>query len=375
MIKPLIALWKKEFLQMVRDPAMLRVLIIAPLIQLVILSYAINTELKNMRVAIIDYDQSPQSQRLIEKIFATGYFIPAANQTNSQSTTIRDLYQSKAELVIVIPRDFAENLENSAEVQAIIDGQHSNVAAIGLGYLQRMILQYNLERLSEKKQINQVPLIKEYQIIPIVRVWFNPDLEPKWFFVPGISVLLITITATLLSGLSIVKEKEIGTIELLLVVPMKRWQLIAGKIVPFYFLSILILTISLIVGMLWFRIPFVGSPIDLWIGVTLYLFFLLSLGLLISTLSKTQSQAMFLVWFLLIFSILTSGFFFPVENMPNWLQSLTVINPMKYMMVIVRGVLVKGANLFQLFQHYGMLALLGILTFICAIVRYQQKLV
>lgn len=375
MIKPLIALWKKEFLQMVRDPAMLRVLIIAPLIQLVILSYAINTELKNMRVAIIDYDQSPQSQRLIEKIFATGYFIPAANQTNSQSTTIRDLYQSKAELVIVIPRDFAENLENSAEVQAIIDGQHSNVAAIGLGYLQRMILQYNLERLSEKKQINQVPLIKEYQIIPIVRVWFNPDLEPKWFFVPGISVLLITITATLLSGLSIVKEKEIGTIELLLVVPMKRWQLIAGKIVPFYFLSILILTISLIVGMLWFRIPFVGSPIDLWIGVTLYLFFLLSLGLLISTLSKTQSQAMFLVWFLLIFSILTSGFFFPVENMPNWLQTLTVINPMKYMMVIVRGVLVKGANLFQLFQHYGMLALLGILTFICAIVRYQQKLV
>ncbi|MCX7835571.1 MAG: ABC transporter permease [bacterium] len=373
-MRPLLALWKKELLQMIRDPAMLRVLIAAPIIQLLILSYAINTELKQMRVAIVNYDQSNESRRFIEKLFATDYFVPVSIYISSYSSAIQAFMQSEAEMVIILPENFSQPQNENQNIQIIVDGQHSNVASLGLGYLQRMVAQYNLQRIEQMKLDGKLPFSIYQTIEPVVRVWYNPNLDPKWFFVPGICVLLITIIATLLSGIAIVKEREIGTIELLLVAPIRRWQLIIGKIVPFYFLSLLLLGLAFIVGLLWFRVPFIGSWFDIWLGVTLYLFFLLSLGLFISTLSKTQAQAMFLVWFILIFSILTSGFFFPVENMPKWLQTMTIVNPMKYMMIIVRCVMLKGASWIELWDNYIMLAGLGLITAIAAIFRYQQKL-
>lgn len=374
-MRPLIAMWKKEFQQMFHDPAMLRILLIVPIIQLLILSYSINTELKQMRVIVLDYDHSISSKKLTENIFASSYFVPVEFPVSSFSQAEQYILQSKAEMILTIPQHYEKQMMSGAVIQAVIDGQNSNVASIGLGYLQRMIYQQNQEILSEQIYEGKKVDVSTWQIEPIIRIWYNQENDSKLFFVPGISILLITITATLLSGIAIVKEREIGTIELLLVAPIRKWHIIAGKIIPFYFLSLVLLTFALAVGMSWFRVPFLGSPFTLWAGVTLYLFFLLSLGLFISTVSKTQSQAMFLVWFLLIFSIMMSGFFFPIENMPNWLQKLTLLNPMRYVISIIRCVLLKGSTISQLSTEFISLLVLGGMAFTSAVLRYRQKLV
>ncbi len=373
-MRQLLFLLRKEFQQLRRDPAMMRVLLVAPLVQMLVLSYAINTDLKEMKAVMVDLDRTQASSQFIAKFFGTDYFqrVHPEVGTFSEATTL--LEHGKADLIVTIPRGFAADKLKNAQIGLTVDGQNSNVAGLGSGYAARLIADMNLTQMKEWKRQGRLPEGTDVQIRPVVRFWFNPELESKHFMVPGIVVMLISTVSGMLAGIAIVKEKEIGTIELLLVAPLERWQLVAGKLLPFFILSFGAMSLALAIGMIWFGVPFSGSSLTLIGGVSLYLVVMLSVGLLVSTMSATQMQAMFSVWFVLIFGIMTSGFFFPIENMPKWLQYITIPNPMRYMMEIMRSVLIKGSSLVDLKQQFAMLTGLGAIVFALAVTRFQKQL-
>ena len=373
-MRQLVFLLRKEFQQLKRDPAMLRILLVVPIVQLLVLSYAINTDLKEMRAVIVDLDRTQESEKFIAQWFGTDYFKRVHPEVTSFAEGSELLQTGKADMIVTIPREFGKDRLRSAQIDLTLDGQNSNVAGLGSGYAARLIAEMNQSIMDEQKRLGKLPEGIDAQVRPIVRFWYNPDLDTKHFMVPGILVMLITIVSVLLSGIAIVKEKEIGTIELLLVAPLERWQLVAGKLVPFFIAAFFEVSLGLVIGILWFGIPFAGSPFTLALGVAFYLIVTLSLGLFISTFSSTQMQSMFSTWFFLMFAIMTSGFFFPVENMPKWLQYLTIPNPMRYMMEIVRSVFIKGSSVLQLKTQFAMLALLGAGLFTLAVTRFQKQL-
>ncbi|MDK9699141.1 MAG: ABC transporter permease [bacterium] len=374
-MRQLFYLLQKEFWQFRKDPAMMRVILVVPIVQMLILSYAANTDLKEMRMIVIDYDRTIESRKLVETFYSSNYFKPAEETANSFSAATRELDHGNTDVILTIPSGYSRAITNSkAQLGLTVDGTNSNIAGLGSGYAAQIIAETNKKLMQERKDKGLLPDGMDVAIQPVVRIWFNPETNVKMFMVPGILVMLITTISGMLSGVAIVKEKEIGTIELLLVAPLSRWQIIAGKLIPFFILSFVVMGIGLTVGMLWFKVPFAGSVLTLIVGSSLYLGVTLAVGLFVSTFSSTQMQAMFSVWFFLIFGILTSGFFFPVENMPEWLQKLTLLNPMRYMMEIVRSVLLKGATFHHLTFQLLALGALAITTFSFAVARFKQQL-
>ncbi len=373
-MRQLLFLLRKEFQQLRRDPAMLRILFMMPIIQLLVLSYAINTDLKQMRTVVVDLDHTQESSKFITQFFATDYFKRVYPGTTTFADATHRIESTQTDLIVTIPRGFATDHLKNAQIGLTVDGQNSNVAGLGSGYAARAIAEINQSTLEDWKRQGRLPEGVDIRINPVVRFWYNPELEIRHFMVPGIAVLLVTLISGMLSGIAIVKEKEIGTIELLLVAPLERWQLVAGKLLPFFILSFIVITFALAVGMLWFGVPFTGSPLTLGLGLAFYLLVTLSIGLFVSTVSSTQMQAMFSIWFFMMFAIMTSGFFFPVENMPQWLQYLTLLNPMRYMMEIMRCVLLKGSSVLDLRSQFLSLAGLGIAMFTLAVNRFQRQL-
>ena len=342
---------------------MLRLIFIMPVLQLLIFGYVVNTDVKRLGLTVYDFDQSVTSRDLVSSLSAGDYFIPepATGALWDQERRFRD---GSDELALVIPEDFSERLTERRPVTIglIADGTDANAITIGLGYMAQMT-----RRFSEKELKLTLPLTVRRT------VRYNPEAESVYFMVPGIVAALLTMITVMLTSMAIVRERERGTLEQLMVTPINPATLLAGKLIPFALLGLAEMTIALTLGVFWFGIPFVGSPVLLFCLALLYLINTLAIGLLFSTVTSTQQQAMFFAWFFAVFAMLTSGFFTPIANMPHWLQIITHINPMRYFMAIVRGIMMKGASLVDLRQQVWPLVLMGTVLFSVAALRFTKR--
>ena len=342
---------QKEFLQIFRNKTMLPMLLVMPIVQTILLSYAANYEIKNLALAVVDHDLSPTSRQLVAKFSASGYF-----QVKQTSFAVKEadhaMAQDRVDLILEIPAQFERDLvrEGNASVLLTANAINATKAGLGMGYAQNIVRNYNLE--FGEEWAPRLASINEGQISapanPQINVeysnWYNPKLDYKTFMVPGILGEIVALVICFLTALNIVRERELGTIEQLNVTPVQKWQFILGKLLPFWLLSLVMMTVGLSVGKLIFDIPMLGS---LWLVFGYTAAFtpcMLGLGFLISNFADSQQQAMFTAWFFLIIFILMCGLFTPVESMPQWAQTFNKINPVAYFVKFMRLVLLKGAD-------------------------------
>ncbi len=371
---PLRYLVQKEFRQLFRDAGMLRIIFVMPLIQLFLFGYAVTTDLKHVRLAVLDEDRTVESRNLARAFFTSDLFLHAGDPQSPQELQ-NELLFGDADMTLWIREGYGRqvaNLDNAA-VGIAVDGQNSSTAGRALGYAESIIRQ-EAQKVLEDWRLSHPNAPRMTRIEPVTRFYFNPELESRYYMIPGIVVLILTVVSAMLTGMAVVKEKEIGTLEQLMVTPLTPFQLIVGKTVPFVVLAFFELTLATTIAVLWFKLPLVGSIALLAASAMIFLLVTLGVGLLVSTVSHTQQQAMFTVWFFLVFGILTSGFFYPIDNMPRWIQSLTWVNPLRYFVAIIRGIFLKGSGMADLYPHLVPLAALGVFTFSAAVFRFRKTI-
>lgn len=342
---------QKEFRQIFRNKAMLPIIFVLPMVQLIILSNAATFEVKNIKSAYIDHDKTPFSRALIEKFEVSTFFNVVADFPSSKIGSSAML-EGEIDMVLEIPRYFERNLLNDKKTNLSLTINAIDGAAAGIEnvYATQIVRQFN-----KRVQIGSMTyggLEKRPQNIETISsFWYNETLNYKTFMVPGILVLLVTMITLFLSGMNVVREKEIGTLEQINVTPIKKYQFIIGKLFPFLILGLVLLTIGLVIAKLLFDIPIVGN-IGLMYGYTIiYILAILGIGLFISNYTDTQQQAMFIAWFFMVIFILMSGLFTPIESMPPWAQALTAFNPIKYFVQVMRMVMLKGAGLSDIYPQ------------------------
>jgi ABC-2 type transport system permease protein len=364
---------RKEFLQILHDRMLIRMVLFMPIMQMLLLGYAATTDLKNIRLAILDQDRSVDSRRLAESFFQNNLFVPA-----SGADTPRELegllFRGRADMTVWIPNDYSKDLAayRTATVGLAVDGENSNAAGRALGYAIAVIQQEENRRIDERFLSN--PNLPIHIVEARTRFFYNPELESRDYMVPGILVMLVTMICTMLTGMAVVREKEMGTLEQLLVTPLTSRQLIAGKLIPFAILAIIEICIAVPLALVWFGLTFAGSFLLL-LGCSLvYLLAALGGGLLASTVSNTQQQAMFTIWFVTVFGFLTCGYFYPIENMPHWIYVLTYANPLRFFMTITRGIFLKGAQFTDVVPSLIPLFIMGTVTFVTAVLRFRKRI-
>ena len=364
---------QKEVLQVFRNKAMLPMIFVVPIIQLVVLVNVATFEIKNIRLFVVDKDMTPTSRQLISKLQGSPFF-KIVNSSFSEDDGIEEVKKGTADEMIEIPFGFERNLfkEGNATLQLNINAINSMVAGLSYGYTSSVITDFNSQLLTNNPKKLTTYDLRLKTINITYSHWFNPELNYKNFMVPGILVLLITIIALLFSGMNIVREKEMGTIEQINVTPIKKYQFIIGKLFPFWVLGLMELTLGLIIGKLVFNIPIVGSLWLVFLGGAVYLPVILAIGLFVSTLANTQQQAMFVTFFLMMIFILMSGLFTAIENMPQWAQIIDKLNPLAYYIRINRLVLLKGSNLYDIAPEILSLLVMGIIMFTLAVRRYRK---
>ena len=366
----------KEFLQFIRDPKMFMVVIIAPVIQLIFLGYAANRDIKNVQTVVFDRDRSESSREFVRNFEKSGYF-SMDYYVSDYNELSRLIDNGKAITGIVIPENFEKDLNTrvTAKVQFIIDGSDGNKASIAAGYIQNIASAYSKNIAVENIEKAGIKTSIAGTIEPVSRIWYNADLSTRNYMLPGIVGLILIIITTNLSSLAIVKEREIGTLEQLIVTPVKPYQIILGKLIPFAILGIVSMTLVLSVMTFWFGIYVKGSLIFLFVSSFIFMLSTLGLGLFVSTISRTQQQAMITAAFLVIMPmIFLSGFSFPVENMPVIIQYVTYLIPLKYFLVIIRGIVLKGLGLSELWIECTVLLSMGIFILISSSLRFRKKL-
>ena len=370
------ALIVKEFLQVFRDPRMKFVMFVSPIFQIMIFGYAATMDITNIPTAVYDLDNTKESRDIIRDFSYSKYFdIQNYLQKEEDINYVMDRARIKA--VIKFNRGFAQSLtgNNSAQMQLIVDGTDSNAAQIILGYSGTIVENYNTKVLQERADIF---LKKRKNIYPVVemrdREWFNENLYSKNFYLPGVIAMIVTLMSLILTSMAIVREKEIGTMEQLIVSPIKPIELILGKITPFGIIAIVQMVMIAIIGVWWFNIPCRGS-IPLLFGATLiYLLTSLGIGLFISTISSTQQEAMMAVFLFYFPAILLSGFAYPVANMPGWVQIITTVNPLKYYLVILRSIFLKGVGAYVLWDEMLILLVMGVAVITLSAFRFRRSL-
>ena len=369
------ALIVKEFLQVFRDPRMKFVIFVSPIVQIMIFGYAATMDITNIPTAVYDLDNTKQSRDIIREFSYSKYFdIQRYLQKESDINYVMNRATIKA--VIKFNRGFAQDLtgNNTAQMQIIVDGTDSNAAQIILGYAGTIVSNYNAKILQQRAEI----FLKRKDIYPVVdlreRRWFNENLESKNFYLPGVVAMIVTLMSLILTSMAIVREKEIGTMEQLIVSPIKPIELILGKITPFGIIAVVQMVMITTVGVLWFKIPLRGS-IPLLFGSTLiYLLTSLGIGLFISTISATQQEAMMSVFLFYFPAILLSGFAYPVANMPHWVQAITIVNPLKYYLVILRSIFLKGVGVSMLWDEMLILLVMGAVVIIASSLRFRKNI-
>lgn len=375
-MKSIIHFVKKEFLQFKRDPKMFGIILVAPVFQLIFLGYAANLDINKIRLVVFDQDRSSTSRELINSITSSGYFKLVGYSTDYKKVT-EMLDYGKCIVALVIPNDFEKNIfkKNPAKLQAILDASDGNTASIAAGYLQQNVLQFAQSISFEMFQKSGKKITPVGTILPEIRIWYNPTLKTRNYMVPGIVGLLLSIITLLLTSLAIVKEKEIGTMEQLIVTPLKPYQIIIGKLIPFIVLGFIAVIIVLTAMRLIFDIPVKGNLYFLFLSSFFYILSTLGLGLFVSTISKTQQQAMMIsVFWVMMPMVYLSGFAFPIENMPKVLQYISYIIPLRYFINIIRGVISKGLGFSELWLNSLILLVMGIFILVLSALRFQKRL-
>jgi len=374
-MKTIIYFIQKEFLQFKRDPKMFAMILVAPIIQLIFLGYAANFDVNVVHTAVYDMDKSEASRKYIESFESTGYFSFDYYVDNYEQLT-NHIDNAKVIMGLVIPRGFEEkiNRRETVQVQAIFDGSDGNTASIAAGYLQGITQRYSRGIATDIRNKLGMQVIPVGSVQSETRVWYNPELKTRNFMVPGIVALLLMIITLILTSLAIVKEKEIGTLEQLIVTPIKPIQMIIGKLIPFTLLGFAAVILVITAMNIIFGIAVKGSVTFLLISSFVFILSTLGLGLFVSTVSKTQQQAMMLAIFLIMMPmVFLSGFAFPIENMPTVIQTITYIIPLRYFMTIIRGIILKGIGFADLWIQLAAMFGLGVLILSLSVMRFQKR--
>ncbi|MER3525010.1 MAG: ABC transporter permease [Ignavibacteria bacterium] len=365
---------RKEFYQIRQDKRMLAVSIVAPILQVFLLGYAATTDIKNSTMVVCDMDRTAESRSLVESFTTSGYFIPRYRVDAHEKATPY-IARAKAHIILTVPKGFARSLlaRQQASVQVILDGADANTANILLIYASQIVASYGSAIAAQYALM--MPGTSLPRIVPEPRVWFNPDLKSANYMVPGVVAMVLMIITMTLTSVAIVKEREIGTLEQILVTPIKPHEFIIGKLVPFVLIGFIDTVLVLAVAQYWFGVPMVGSLALLFALSALFLLTTLGLGLLISTLARSQGQAMMIAqFFFFIPFIFLSGFTFPIANMPEWIQVITYFIPLRYFLEIVRGIFLKGTNIEHLLPHTAALFGFGIVILILSVKRFRRTL-
>ena len=371
-MRALFILLEKEFRQIFRNPAILRMMFMMPAVQLLIMPLAADYEVKNIKICVVDYDHSSYSQKLVNKITATDYFT-LVDYTNSYDKALTYVERDEADLVLQIPSSFEKDLirEDEAPLFLAINAINGVKANLGGAYLRSIIGDFNRE---VRLEWLQLPRQNPQPTIEIASInWFNPLMNYRFFMVPGILVILVTMVGAFLSALNIVKEKEIGTIEQINVTPIRKYQFILGKLIPFWVLGFVILTIGLLISWIAYGIIPVGSFVTIYVFAGVYLLSVLGLGLLVSTFANTQQQAMLLSFFLMMIFILLGGLYTSIDSMPMWAQTFTKFNPVTYFIEVMRMVVLKGSSLYDIRFHLLKVLIFGIVFNSLAIWNYRKR--
>ena len=363
---------KKEFWQIMRSREMLIVLFAMPAVQLLVMGFAVTNEVKNLRLGILDYDRSASSRDLANSFGSGDRFqlVPV-----SESDNAAELISSwKTQLVLVIPPDFGADYQmgKQSSLQLVLDGIDGNSAAVANSYAAGVIADFHQRQ--SKTRLHRAPLPRlnsEVQLIS--QMSFNPDLKSSLNTIPGIIAILVTVTSMMLSAISLVKEKELGTLEQLMVTPVKRYQLMAGKLIPYLIITLVQLQVAILLAGLIFGLELAGSYFTLILFSVVYLFTSLGLGILISSRVNSQQQAMFFSWFIMVVMILLSGFFVPIRNMPQSIQWISFINPLSHYMTVLREIVVKGSSLAQLSRELWILSASGLLVFGFSVLSFRKR--
>ena len=362
---------RKEFIQLFRDKRSRPILIMAPLIQLLVFGYVVNYDIKDIRVALIDQSLTRES-RLLTDSFTAGRIFRITHHPADHRELEGLLLAGKVDLGIKIPPDFSSRIRRgeTAAVQILADGGMSNMAAVRIAYTTMVLDRFNSELIRELYRRD----LKYAKIDGRIRTWYNPNLDSQNFFVPGIVAFLIMLISLLMTSIAIIKEREAGTMEQLIVTPLKPVELIIGKTIPYTIIAIGQMVLVMMFALYWFEIPLAGSIPTLFFAVCLFLLSTLGIGLFVSTVSKTQQQAMMTTFFFILPFFMLSGFVFPIANMPVIVQWLTYLNPLRYFLVIIRGIFLKGVGPTILWPQYAALAVLGIAVFAGAVGRFRKRL-
>jgi ABC-2 type transport system permease protein len=366
----------KEFIQVFRDKRTRFVLFGPPIIQMLVFGYAATFEIHHVPTVVLDLDHSQESRELISRFSSSPYFDVQRQLTDYRQ--IGDLIdQGKATIGLQINPGFAQKLRKgqTAPLQVIVDATNSNTALIASGYITQIALGF--ARDCQKDRIYRISpqLMEEIPSVELApRPWYNPDLRSRWFFVPGVIGSLTLVLVVVLTAFAVVREREIGTLEQIMVTPIRPAEFILGKTLPFFLIGLFDVSLIATVGTLWFQVPFRGRILVLLVGAILFLLCMLGVGLLISTISSTQQQAMVTSFFFIMPAITFSGFGFPISTMPQWLQYLTYLSPLRYFLVVLRGTYLKGAGMEILWPQMLAMAALGISLLMIAILRFHKAL-
>jgi len=362
---------RKEFILLFRDRRSRRVLVVAPIVMLLLFGYVVNYDIRIIRVALLDQSHTRES-RIIADAFSANKIFRITNFLEDQRELEQLLLKGRVDLGIKIGPDVSRKIRKgeTAEIQIIADGSMSNMASIRIAYSVMVLDKLNRQLIREL-----YPLRMDYgKIDGRIRTWYNPNLDSQHFFVPGIVAFVVMLIALLLTSIAIIKEKEAGTIEQLIVTPLKPVELIVGKTIPYIIISLAQMIVVTIIAVFWFQIPLAGSLILLFIATCLFLLSTLGIGLFISTVSSTQQQAMMTTFFFILPFFMLSGFVFPIANMPVVVQWLTYLNPLRYFLVIIRGIFLKGVGIDVLWHQYAAMAILGLVVFTGAVSRFRKRL-
>jgi ABC-2 type transport system permease protein len=384
MFSRIYAVMEKEFRQLSRDRRTLPIIILAPLIQLILLGYAANLDIRHITLAVSDCSRSSESRELIRRFSESGYF-----DLVSEVDDIRKLDplidRGEARAGLVIPANFSTRMGkgSQASLALILDGSDANTARIALGYASMIVERFSREKMMasldnqfapDSRGLTRAMKKGEADILdPRIRIFYNPELKSRNFFVPGVIALILMVITTILTAGSIAREKESGTLEQLIVSPIRKREIIIGKLAPYVVIGFIDIGLVLVAGIFWFRVPFRGNVFLLLIASALFLMSTLGLGLLFSIISRNQQQAMISAFFSIIPSMMLSGFVFPIENMPRLAQYITYLIPIRYFLVIVRSIFLKGVGFSALANQFIALFILGTSFFLTSLLLFRKR--
>ncbi|MDD5457494.1 MAG: ABC transporter permease [Candidatus Margulisbacteria bacterium] len=375
MIQRILYLVQKEFRQVFREKANLAIIFVMPFIQLVILGFAITTNVKNLDMVIVNKDLTDYNHEIIDAFSSTDIF-NVLGVINSQQSALADLNSGRIKAAVIIPEDFTRQLKSgqTPQLQAVFDGVDGNSAGVAAGYVTQIVGRLQKTWLQEKSVYTASRPRAIHQINLVPRMLYNDNLESSFNIVPGVLAMLLTMITLFLTAVNIVREKEKGTLEQLLVTPIKGGELILGKIIPYAVLGFILLNVGILTSGIIFGIWIKGNLILLYLLSIIYMMTTLGLGILFSTVARTQLQAMMMAFFYSFFSIMLSGFFIPIENMPDVIQAFTYCMPLRYFMQVTRGIFLKASGLSALWPEMVMLTIFGVGILVVASLRFRKRL-